>query len=209
MVNFMGVCSMKRIIGYVDGELEVERLETDSDDYYRGLFAGVESAIEENNQSSSYFGSIFSGIKSEDATPDYFKGYEAGYDLGISYVIEKRIKPCEEIKIKEDIDISKGLEYAKGYSDGYNYGYDIGYERGVEEVFNDEVVLESEFLDMVYALKEDVRRLALTGEAAEKLNFEELRKHNFAVYDCHHTLIGIVEWWAMDKVYKYWNKKEE
>lgn len=233
---------MGRLIGFVDGNLEVERLDSDTTDYYRGLFAGVEAAIEVYGKKPTYnctfhpltgscdkaqpcFGCAASGIECEEPAPDYFKGYEAGYDLGISYVAEeeeRRKKRIEELQAGnayksvdalweelEDDNFSEGLEYARGHSDGYNFGYDVGYEQGVEDVHNDEVVLDSEFLDMVYALKEDIRRLALTKETAEKLSFEDLRQHNFSVYDCHHALIGIVEWWVMDKVYSYWNRKEK
>lgn len=242
---------MERLIGFVDGNLEVERLESDTTDYYRGLFAGVEAAIEVYGKKPTYnctyhpltgscdkaqpcFGCAASSIECEEPAPDYFKGYEAGYDLGISYVAEeekRRLKICEEAERKaetlkeafevyrsiddlweeienEDEDFTEGLEYAKGHGEGYNWGYDAGYEQGVEDVHTDEVVLDSEFLDMVYKLKEDIRHLTISGETADKIPFEDLRCHNFAVYDCHHALIGLVEWWAMDKVYSYWNRKE-
>jgi hypothetical protein len=236
---------MERIIGFVDGELEVERLESDTEDYYRGLFAGVEAAIEVYGKKPTYnctfhpltgscdkaqpcFGCAAAGIDCEEPTPDYFKGYEVGYDLGIAYITEeaqrrtKRIEDAEKSNVirvnfgcDEDLlapvdqEIAEGLQYAKGHSDGYNFGYDLGYEQGVEDVHLDEVVLDSEFLDMVYNLKEDIRHLTISGETAEKLSFEDLRQHNFSVYDCHHALIGIVEWWVMDKVYSYWNRKEK
>ena len=220
---------MEREIGYVDGNLEIERLETDSEDFYRGLFAGVESAIEVYGENPNFnctyhpstgkcekktpcFGCAASGIETEEPAPDYFKGYDAGYDLGVSFVAEQENEYWRDPLVHGDLDDLFGeiensdtSEYAKGHQAGFDLGCAVGYEEGLANALVDEVILDSEFLDIAFSLREGLRGLLVNNFE----NKEYGRKNDFKIFECQHTLLNLVEWWAMEKVYSYWDKKEK
>lgn len=91
--------SSERIIGVVNGKLEVEKLDSDSEDFYKGYYDGVYNAYEcyelqtEHNCPYIELGSCDRakpcyGCEQclddlEEPSTDYFLGYEAGYDKGL------------------------------------------------------------------------------------------------------------------------------
>lgn len=219
---------MERLIGFVDGNLEVERLPEDTDDFYRGLFAGVEAAIEVYGENPNFnctyhpstgkcekktpcFGCAASGIETEEPAPDYFRGYDVGYDLGISFILEENAEYWRDPEgygdlddLWHEIENSETSEYAKGHQAGFDSGCAVGYEEGLNDALASEVILDGEFLDITFNLREGLRGLLVN-------DFENGRNTDFRfkVFDCQHTLLNLVEWWAMEKVYSYWDKKEK
>ena len=100
---------------------------------------------------------------------------------------------------EEDALLSDGLEYAHGYSAGYDFGFEKGYTEAEKDIRDYNVVLSGDFLAEVKELSTKISSYHKKGE----------KDHNFMLYDINDALMNVVESWAMEQIYDFWNSMDE
>ena len=99
------------------------------------------------------------------------------------------------------------LWYDRGMTDGlmqgrdlgYEYGFEKGYEEAEKDIRDYNVVLSGEFLSEVKELSNKISSYHKKGE----------KEHNFMLYDINDALMNVVESWAMEQIYDFWNSMDE
>lgn len=105
----------------------------------------------------------------------------------------------DSIGTEEDTLLSDGLEYAHGYSAGYDFGFERGYTEAEKDIRDYNVVLSGDFLAEVKELSNKISSYHKKGE----------KEHNFMLYDINDALMNVVESWAMEQIYDFWNSMDE
>lgn len=208
-----------RLIGVVDGVVKVERLDTDTDDYYKGYVDGLRAAYEvyylkkeRNCPVSSHCSCDRSApcsdcdMLDEDAktapSDDYKKGYEDGYFKGECGFFEQFEDDVETPAEEDDLFKAYDQGYTEGLVEGREIGFNDGYDAGYKEAQSYNVILDGELLDQIYDFKEEIL-------SYRKEPWRENREHNDMIFELHRGLIELTENWVMNQVWDYWYKREE
>ena len=222
-----------RVIGVVDGIVDVEKLDTDSDDFYKGYCDGINAAYEVIHDNPEFncphlptcnCDKSIPCISCEnapapiDASDDYMTGYDAGYRKGeIIFRVENKEEKEELdelhcIGTEEEFDEgffenSYDVWYDYGRTEGLMQGRDIGYEYGFEKGYE-----EAEKNVREYNVVLSGEFLAEVKELSNKiLSYQKKgeKDHNFMLYDINHALMNVVESWAMEQIYDFWSSSCE
>jgi len=212
-----------RMVGIFYGEVEVERLDTDTDDFYEGYVAGAEAAYEVYLKKPAYNcpTGVFSscdraipcdkcefndGFKRE-LSEDFCRGYDEGYttcSVKWSSLIPKSLRNAEE---DDDNNIYDGCvlnsKYEKGYRKGYNQGFEDGFNDGMGEV----LVLDEDVLDAIYEIREQIKEVQRVGQGLENSDAVTSRMV-VELYGVQGKLTDLAQMLVMDNVFKYWHKRQ-
>ena len=214
-----------RMVGIVNGVVEVERLDTDTNDFYAGYVAGAEAAYEvylKNPAFNCHTGVFAScdrsipcgkcdfndGFKRE-LSEEYCRGYDAGYtkcsaawgDL-IPDGLRNTDDECCECGCFNEEDVLNP-KYVKGYRTGYNRGF----EDGVDDGMGDVLELDEEILDAIYEIREQIKGIQRVGQDLDNPDAATSRMV-VELYGVQGKLTGLVQMLVMDNVFKYWHKRQ-
>lgn len=187
-----------RMIGFVDGTVEVEKLKTDSDDYYEAYCAGARAVYSVITETQS---SIKDGwnVYSRPMTLDELKKQE---DLWESIGEPMTQEELDELHhVEEDFDEIDEI-YDCGFKSGRNVGFNEGYGCGYNEAKEYNVILDGEILDEIADFKKKIL-------SYRKQPWEENAEHNHMVFEIHKGLVELTETWVMNQVWDYWHRREE
>lgn len=214
-----------RLVGIVNGVVEVERLDTDTEDFYKGYVAGAEAAYEVYLKKPAYnchtgvFASCDRSIPCDrcdfndgfkrELSEEYCRGYDAGYtkcsamwgDLipeGLRNVDEEC---CERGDFYEEDVLNP--KYVRGYKNGYNRGFEDGFDDGMGDVLE----LDGDVLDAIYEIREQIKEIQRVGQGLENPD-ATTSKMVVELYGVQGKLTDLAQMLVMDNIFKYWHKRQ-
>lgn len=214
-----------RLVGIINDEVEVERLESDSDDFYAGYVAGAKAAylvyIKKPNHTCplqlclSCDRSIpcdrcdFNDGFKRELSEEYCQGYDAGYmkcsaawgEIIIDDFRNFDEERCECGRFDEEDILNP--KYVKGYKNGYNRGFEDGLSDGMGDILE----LDGDVLDAIYEIREQIKEIQRVGQGLESPN-AVTSCMVVELYGVQGKLSDLAQMLVMDNVFKYWHKRQ-
>lgn len=214
-----------RLVGIINDKVEVQRLESDSDDFYAGYVAGVEAAYEVYlkkpafNCHTGVFASCDRSIPCDrcdfndgfkrELSEEYCQGYDAGYtkcSAAWGDLIPEGLRNADEERGEcryFDEEEIWNPKYIKGYKRGYNQGF----EDGVDDGMGDILELDEDVLDAIYEIREQIKGIQGYARTVEEPD-EITHRMVIELYTVQTKLTDLAQMLVMDNVFKYWHKRQ-
>lgn len=228
-------CGKDRMAGIINGEVDVERLESDSDDFYAGYVAGVKAAYLfyiKRPKCTCPFQLCLScdrsipcdncdfnhGFKRE-LSVDYCRGYSSGYE---------RCSAAWDDFFPEEIRKDNGIfEYSNEEKDdycergefdengiwnskyilGYKKGYNNGFEDGQSDGMDEVLELDEDVLDAIFEIRQQIKEIQGLAQRLEEPDAVTSRMV-VELYGVQGKLTDLTQILVMDNVFMYWHKRQ-
>ena len=224
-----------RIVGIVNRRVEVERLDSDTEDFYTGYVAGANAAYVVYLKNDKFTCPFHPNIGCDRSIPcdecnfnTFFKrelsdDYRSGYDLGYercsaawSDLIPEGLRSLDAMEDYEEDDdgwydgnCAKEYENALNpkYRDGFKKGYNSGFADGLDDGLGDILELDEEVLDAIYDIRQQIKDIQGLALGLDEPDATTSRMV-IELYGVQGKLTDLAQTIVMDNVFKYWHKKQ-